>query len=133
MCTGMVEKVSLRSTLTIHAFVFMILKASSRDSMLKCLYSTNLFKYFKFKKCAILLLPCENSRNKVILFLLTFGNDSLLKKLINFQIYNAFVLCIMRNFRDINKLRFILKSVLRPCFTISRINPSFVMFFQSLK
>ena len=60
-------------------------------------------------KCAILLLLCQNSRNKVILSILAFGKESLLKKVINFQIYDGFCLYIMRNFWDINKLRFIFK------------------------
>ena len=57
-------------------------------------------------KYAILHMPYENSRDKVIFFLSTFVNDSLLKKLINLQIYNYSFLCIMRNFWDINKLYF---------------------------
>ena len=74
-------------------------------------------------KLIIMLFLIKKSRNRLrrsrlistefrrilVLFLLTFGNDSLFKKLINLQIYNAFFFCIMRNFRDINKLSFIFK------------------------
>ena len=44
-------KVSLRPILllTIHLSFFIVLNTSVRDSILKCLYLTNSFRYFKFK------------------------------------------------------------------------------------
>ena len=46
---GIVKNASLRFTLAIHISFCIILKTSKIDSILKCLYTTKLFKYFKFR------------------------------------------------------------------------------------
>ena len=46
---GIVNNTSLGSTLAIQTSFFIILNTSRIDSILKCLYTTKSFKYFKFR------------------------------------------------------------------------------------
>ena len=48
-CIGTVKSRSFRSILVIQTLGFIILKTSNNDSILKCWYWTNSFRYFKFE------------------------------------------------------------------------------------
>ena len=132
MCTRMVKKASLRSTLAVHPSSFIILKASSRDSILKCLYSTNPSKYFKFKMVSNVPFFFSFAKMVEIKSSCPFGHlvkNSFLRRLLTSKFMMDFACTLWGIFGTLTSWGLFLKAILRLHFTIARINLSFVMFF----
>ena len=132
MYTGMAKKASLRSTLAIHGSFFIILKTSSRDSILKCLYSTNSFKYFKFKMVSnvpFFFSFVETVEIKSSCPFWHLVKNPFLRRLLTSKFMMDFACTLWGIFGTLTSWGLFLKAILRLYFTIARINLSFVMFF----